>query len=80
MISWIVLDMGYRSQANASHVQRHKVLDNSTAFSPNRSFLDSGSDLRTARIWNIREESSNVLPITGAHSSFVSVVFSPDGP
>ena len=57
----------------------HKNVVNGIAFSPNGRFLVSGSDDWSVRIWNIRDGSSKVLPVTGRTSVFLSVAFSPDG-
>ena len=46
-------------------------------FSPNGCFLISGSDDRSARIWNIRDGSSVILG--DSQSAIVSVRVSPDG-
>ena len=51
---------------------------NSIAFSPNGRSLVSGSDDWSVRIWNIRDGSSRVLPVTGKSGYFISVVFSPN--
>ena len=49
------------------------------AFSPNGRFLLSASADQSVRIWNIRDGSSKVLPVTGSPDDFMPVVFSPDG-
>ena len=51
----------------------------SLAFSPNGRSLVSASTDQSARIWNIRDGSSKVLPVTGLPGYFMSVIFSPDG-
>ena len=58
--------------------KRHKNEVNSVAFSPDGLSLVSGSDDRSVCIWNIRDGSSKLLPVTDP-GFFVSVVFSPDG-
>ena len=57
----------------------HKYVINGIAFSPNGRFLVSGSDDRSVRIWNIRDGSSQVLPLTSKTGYFLSVAFSPNG-
>ena len=57
----------------------HKSEVNSIAFAPNGRSLVSASDDRSVRIWNIRDGSSKVLPVTGSPGYFNSVAFSPDG-
>ena len=57
----------------------HKYQVNSVAFSPNGRSLVSASSDRSVRIWNTRDGSSKVLPITGQPEYFFSVAFSPDG-
>ena len=57
----------------------HKSGVNNIDFSPDCHSLVSASDDKTVRIWNIRDGSSMVLPVTGSPSYFISVVFSPDG-
>ena len=57
----------------------HNDAINDVVFSPNSHSLVSGSFDRTVRIWNIRDGSSKVLPLTGSPEIFLSVVFSPDG-
>ena len=56
---------------------KHSVHD--VAFSPNGHSLVSASADHSARIWNLRDGSSKVLPVTGSPSVFSCVVFSPDG-
>ena len=57
--------------------QKDVVYD--VTFSPNgRSLLSPSAD-RSVRIWNLRDGSSKVLPVTGSPDYFMSVVFSPDG-
>ena len=57
----------------------HKLTVGSITFSPNGRSLVSGSDDRSVRIWNVRDGSSKVLPVTGEPSYFISVELSPDG-
>ena len=57
----------------------HKSVVNSVAFSPNGRFLVTGSDDWSVRIWNIRDGSSKVLPVTSRAGCFISVAFSPNG-
>ena len=56
-----------------------KAIIYNVAFSPNGRSLLSPSDYKSVRIWNIRDGSSRILPVTGSTGSFMSVVFSPDG-
>ena len=57
----------------------HRGSVSSIAFSPNGWSLVSGSLDHSVRIWNIRDGSSKVLPVTGSTSYFISVIFSPNG-
>ena len=49
------------------------------AFSPKGHSLVSGSNDRSVRLWNLRDGSSKVMPVTGKPSFSISVAFSPDG-
>ena len=49
------------------------------AFSPNGRFLVSASDDESVRIWNLRDGSSDIMPVTGETTYFLSVAFRPDG-
>ena len=49
------------------------------AFLPNLRSLVSGSHDESVRIWNLRDGSSKIMPVTGRTSYFLSVAFSPDG-
>ena len=57
----------------------HEYLIYYVAFSPNGRSLVSASYDSSVRIWNTRDGSSKVLPVTGSPDYFLSVVFSPDG-
>ena len=57
----------------------HERLVYNVAFSPNGRSLVSASYDCSVRIWNIRDGSSRVLPVTGSPNLFLSVVFSSDG-
>ena len=57
----------------------HKHAITGIAFSPNGRSLVSASLDRSVWIWNIRDGSSKVLPVTGSPRYFYSVAFSPGG-
>ena len=57
----------------------HTNAINRLAFSPNGRSLASAADDQSARIWNIFDGSSKVLPLTESAASFLAVAFSPDG-
>ena len=57
----------------------HENIVSAVAFSPNGRSLVSASYVGSIRIWNIRDGSSEALPVIGLPEYFISVVFSPDG-
>ena len=57
----------------------HKQPVYNVGFSPNCHSLVSASADKSIRIWNIRDGSSKILPVTGSPNYFMSVEFSPDG-
>ena len=57
----------------------HKHLIYDVAFSPNGRSIVSASYDCSVRIWNIRDGSSKILPVTGTCDYFLPVVFSPNG-
>ena len=59
--------------------KQHADVIEGIAFSPNGRSLVSQSNDQSVRIWNLRDGSSKVLPLTGGSSLFISVAFSPDG-
>ena len=57
----------------------HKNIVSNVALSFNGRSLVSASYDRSVRIWNIRDGSSKILPVTGSPEDFLSIVCSPDG-
>ena len=55
------------------------IMVDGIAFSPNGRSLVSQSRDPSVRIWNLRDGSSRVMPVTGRITFFASVAFSPDG-
>ena len=59
--------------------KKHTNAIRGIAFPPNVRSLVSGSNDESVRIWNLRDGSSKIMPVTGITSYFLSVAFSPDG-
>ena len=57
----------------------HKCNVYDADFSPNGLSLVSASYDHSVRIWNIRDGSSKILPVTDSVEFFTPVVFNPDG-
>ena len=58
--------------------EEHTKTIKSIAFSPNGRFLVTGSN-DSVRVWNLRDGSSKVMPVSRRPGSFLSVAFRPDG-
>ena len=56
----------------------HKRIVYDVAFSPNGRSLVSASYDPSVCIWNIRDGSLKILPVTGSPRYFLSIVFRPD--
>ena len=68
------LDMGHCSKANErTMLKEHTGVIDVIAFSPNGHSLISGSQDQSLRIWNLRDGSSKVMPVSGTTAFFRSV-------
>ena len=55
------------------------IIGDGIAFSPNGRSLVSPSQDKSVCVWNLRDGSSKVMPLTERTSIFLSTAFSPDG-
>jgi TIR domain-containing protein/WD40 domain-containing protein len=67
------------SQVNGIPLIGHDGAINTLAFSPDKRWLATGSDDKTARLWNIQDPSAKPTVLRGHEGPIYALAFSPDG-